>query len=33
MVLLQKAHIGETQASIWPDSMRQECKAAGMQLI
>ncbi|MBR0542839.1 MAG: aspartate--ammonia ligase [Bacteroidaceae bacterium] len=33
MVLLQKAHIGETQASIWPDSMRQECKAAGIQLI
>lgn len=33
MVLLQKAHIGETQASIWPDAMRQECKAAGMQLI
>lgn len=33
MVLLHKAHIGETQASIWPDSMRQECKEAGMQLI
>ena len=33
MVLLHKAHIGETQASIWPDKMRKECKEAGMQLI
>ena len=33
MVLLHKAHIGETQASIWPESMRKECKEAGMQLI
>ena len=33
MVLLHKAHIGETQSSIWPDSMRQECRLAGMPLI
>lgn len=33
MVLLHKAHIGEIQASIWPDDMRQECKAMGMNLI
>ncbi len=33
MVLLQKAHIGEIQASIWPDDMRKECKELGMQLI
>lgn len=33
MVLLQKAHIGEIQASIWPDDMRKECKKLGMQLI
>lgn len=33
MILLHKAHIGETQSSIWPDSMRQECKDAGMTLI
>ena len=33
MVLLHKAHIGETQASIWPEAMRMECKEAGMQLI
>lgn len=33
MVLLQKAHIGEIQASIWPDDMRAECRALGMSLI
>ena len=33
MVLLHKAHIGEIQASIWPDDMREECKALGMPLI
>ena len=33
MILLHKAHIGETQSSIWPDNMRQECKEAGMTLI
>lgn len=33
MVMLQKAHIGEIQASIWPKSMREECASAGMQLI
>ena len=33
MVLLHKGHIGEIQASIWPDDMRAECKALGMQLI
>lgn len=33
MVLLHKAHIGEIQASIWPDDMRRECSAAGMPLI
>ena len=33
MVLLHKAHIGEIQASIWPEDMRQECKAMGMNLI
>ena len=33
MILLHKAHIGETQASIWPDSMRQECREAGIPLI
>ena len=33
MVLLHKAHIGEIQASIWPDDMRKECKDMGMNLI
>jgi aspartate--ammonia ligase len=33
MLFLQKAHIGEIQASIWPDDMRAECAAAGIQLI
>ena len=33
MVLLHKAHIGEIQASIWPDEMRKECEENGMTLI
>ncbi len=33
MVLLHKAHIGEIQASIWPEDMRRECEDFGMPLI
>ncbi len=33
MFLLRKGHIGEIQSSIWPDDMREACKAHGMQLI
>lgn len=33
MVMLHKAHIGEIQASIWPEEQRRECKEAGMNLI
>ncbi len=33
MVLLHKGHIGEIQASIWPEDMRKECKELGMTLI
>ena len=33
MVMLQKAHIGEIQASIWPEDMRKECMEMGMPLI
>ncbi|MBR3744426.1 MAG: aspartate--ammonia ligase [Bacteroidales bacterium] len=33
MFLLRKGHIGEIQSSIWPDDMRDACKAHGMQLI
>lgn len=33
MVMLHKAHIGEIQASIWPEEMIKECEQAGMPLI
>lgn len=33
MVLLHKAHIGETQSSIWPTPMREACRQVGMPLI
>ena len=33
MVYLRKAHIGEIQASIWPEEMRNECAENGMLLI
>jgi aspartate--ammonia ligase len=33
MILLHKAHVGEIQASIWPEQQRKECKEAGMNLI
>lgn len=33
MILLHKAHIGEIQASIWPEEMRKECQRLGMPLI
>ena len=33
MVMLHKAHIGEIQASIWPDDMLAECAQLGMPLI
>lgn len=33
MVMLHKAHIGEIQASIWPEDMRQACRDMGMPLI
>lgn len=33
MLYLKKAHIGEIQASIWPESMRKECEEYGMILI
>ena len=32
MYLLRKAHIGEIQSSIWPESMRAACHAAGIDL-
>jgi aspartate--ammonia ligase len=33
MVLLHKAHLGEIQASIWPDDMVEECKKLGINII
>ena len=33
MFLLQKAHIGEVQASIWPEWQRKECRKAGIDLL
>ncbi|MDO4912828.1 MAG: aspartate--ammonia ligase [Lactobacillus sp.] len=33
MLLLGKAHIGEVQASVWPDDMVAACEKAGMKLL
>ena len=33
MIYLRKAHIGEIQASIWPDEMRSECEQLHIPLI
>lgn len=33
MFLLKKAHIGEIQSSIWPDEMKEECKANDIHLL
>ena len=33
MYFLQKAHIGEVQASVWPDEMIMECKKSNMFLL
>ena len=33
MFLLRKAHIGEVQASVWPEEMLAECRNHGVQLM
>ena len=33
MYMLGKAHIGEVQASVWPDDMRKTCKEKGIKLL
>ena len=33
MLLLDRAHIGEVQASLWPDGMRQECEKHNIILL
>ena len=32
MFLLRKAHIGEIQSAVWPEEMRRQCAAAGIEL-
>ncbi|WP_268912581.1 aspartate--ammonia ligase [Lentilactobacillus sp. SPB1-3] len=33
MLLLGKAHVGEVQASVWPDEMIEKCEAAGIHIL
>lgn len=33
MFMLRKAHVGEIQASIWPEEMRKKCKENGINLL
>ena len=33
MLLLDRAHIGEVQASIWPEEMRKVCREHGIELL
>ena len=33
MTLLEKIHLGEVQASVWPDSMINDCEASGIHLL
>jgi aspartate--ammonia ligase len=33
MLMLEKVHIGEVQASIWPEEMEKECKAHNIILL
>ena len=33
MLLLGKSHVGEVQASLWPESMREECDKVGIHLL
>lgn len=33
MLILQKAHIGEVQSSLWPDDMHEKCDKAGINLL
>ena len=33
MLLLEKAHIGEVQVSIWPDEMIKTCAENGITLL
>ena len=33
MLLLEKAHIGEVQASVWPEAMLQICEKNGINML
>lgn len=33
MLLLERAHIGEVQSSLWPESMRKECAEHKIYLL
>ena len=33
MLLLERAHIGEIQSSIWPEDMREKCAEKGIKLL
>ena len=33
MLLLEKAHVGEVQVSVWPPQMVEDCKAHGITLL
>jgi aspartate--ammonia ligase len=33
MLLLGKAHVGEVQASVWPQDMLDQCAAAGINIL
>ena len=33
MFFLRKAHIGEVQASVWPEEMERACQEAGIKLL
>jgi aspartate--ammonia ligase len=33
MFFLEKAHVGEVQASIWSDTMIEKCKQANITLL
>ena len=33
MLLLQKAHIGEVQVSVWPEKEIKKCRAQGIELL
>ena len=33
MFFLRKAHIGEVQASVWPEEMAEKCESAGIKLL